>query len=261
MIILRQSGKSWKIHGKTLKGNAGSPISNILWGLRLSPERTSWQLWMTLKFHTLGSTKTKTAKKITKVIRLMSQCEPATELTTWHSQLKMFACKSRLDRNPFFRSARETIYTQHTAGTSCRFEALSPCNRQADSLRKTRDAQPFSQQKQQICHWDVLSPTSKCFCWIQMARFFDVFCWSILNPPPSCIRFFFHLELWRHRQISSAKVLKNDWRRKPLGHLLIRQWLHASLVPEATTHSSPWQKKRISMDFRAWILGGFGSKA
>ena len=191
MIILRQSGKSWKIHGKTLKGNAGSPISNILWGLRLSPERTSWQLWMTLKFHTLGSTKTKTAKKIIKVIRFMSQCEPATELTTWHSQLKMFACKSRLDRNPFFRSARETIYTQHTAGTSCRFEALSPCNRQADSLRKTRDAQPFSQQKQQICHWDVLSPTSKCFCWIQMARFFDVFCWSILNPPPSCIRFFF----------------------------------------------------------------------
>ena len=53
--------------------------------------------------------------------------------------------------------------------------------------------------------------------------------------------FFFHLELWRHRQRSSAKVLKNDWRRKPLGHLLIRQWLHASLVPEATTHSSPWQ--------------------
>ena len=135
----------WKTHGKTLKGNAGSPISNILWCLRfyrLSPEKTSWQLWMTLKFHTLGSTKTKTVRKITKVIRFMSQCEPATELTTWHSQLKMFACKSLLDRNPFFfRPARETIYIQHTAGTSCRFWGTVTGNRQAGLSGKTRDAQ------------------------------------------------------------------------------------------------------------------------
>lgn len=131
----------WKTHGKTLKGNAGSPISNILWGLRLSPERTSWQLWMTLKFHTLDSTKTKTAKKIIKVIRFMSQCEPATELTTWHSQLKMFACKSLLDRNPFF-SARQGNHTPNTQLVPAAvFEALSPAIVKPTLWGKTRDAQ------------------------------------------------------------------------------------------------------------------------
>ena len=202
----------WKTHGKTLKGNAGSPISNILWSLRLyrlSPEKTSWQLWMTLKFHTLGSIKTKTVKKIIKVIRFMSQCKPATELTTWHSQLKIFACKSLLDRNPFFGPPGKPYTPNTQLVPAAVFEATVTMQSSSRLCGKTRDAQPFSQQKQQSFHWDVLSP--KCFCWIQMARFFADLFWT---RPHLASDLFSHLELWRHRQISSAKALKKRLTKK-----------------------------------------------
>lgn len=98
----------------------------------------------------------------------------------------------------------------------------------------------------------LLNPNGKVF-WCFLLIYFE--------PAPILHPIFFHLELWRHRQRSSAKALKNRLTKKSSWSLAYPAmtpcfscaWSNHPLISLATN--------RISMDFRAWILGGFGSRA